>query len=153
MANGVDLTKPPPWWGKLTPDQRNHLTGLNARSAYCKGTRRHMYRPLIPGEPIPKSVDIRAVQGVVQVTEHCITCRRWVRRIASRAGYRDRTVGPVYGGGQDGYLASGLDMPGWAYGAWLDWLSAEQIADAAKLSAKREAEAKAEPATKRAKAG
>jgi hypothetical protein len=128
----------PPWFAQLTAAQINHLLSLNGPSVYCKGKRRHNYRPMIPGQPVPKTVDVQIVQGIVEVTETCPTCKRWVRRIADSRGVIDYTARPVYGGGQDGYIATGLDMPAWAYSLWLAWLQAEQVREALALRAARE---------------
>src|SRR5215471_123246 len=134
VAELAAANKLPPWWDLLTYEQQQHLLGLNAPTAYCKGRRRHTYKPLIPGEPIPRSVHITVTEGITQVTEHCLTCARWVRRLADPRGVIDYSTQPQYGGGQAGYIAKGLDMPAWAYSQWIAWLQAEQIREGVALA-------------------
>jgi hypothetical protein len=129
----------PKWMTGLDSEQIDYLLSLDRTTTLCKGRNRHRFPVLLPGkngEP-PEGVDVRIVGGVVQVTETCEICGRTVRRLADSRGVVDYSASPYYAGGQDGYLATGLDIPRRTYTLKMAEDQAEMLTDWLKLLQKR----------------
>jgi hypothetical protein len=93
----------------LTAQQNAYLKNLSPRAKACKSIRRHPFPILVPGEPIPAGVLIRAVSGGIDVTYICPNCGRQKTEAAGPRGLLGAgDTKPAYSGGDGGkedYLA------------------------------------------------
>jgi hypothetical protein len=94
---------------KLTADQQAYLKNLSPRAKACKGRRNHPFPILIPGEPVPPGVIVKAVSGGIDVTYICPNCDRRKTEAAGPRGILGvGDIKPGYSGGEGGkeeYLA------------------------------------------------
>jgi hypothetical protein len=129
----------PPWMKDLDQEQIDYMLSLEATSTLCKGRSRHRFPVLLldkNGE-LPEGIDVRVTRGIIQLVETCEICGRWVRRLCDARGVVDYSVSPQYGGGQQGYIATGLGIPRGAYTLKMADDQKELIASLIKLQHKR----------------
>lgn len=131
----------------LDEEQKEFYRRMKAAVAVCRGKRRHDFAGLVPGQPVPDSVEIRRVQGVYEVTEHCRRkCGRWITYLAGRDGVPDYTS-VRYGGWQSGVeLATGLGLNVSHDRDYMRFIQAEVVEQGFALQEKRRAAAAAEQA-------
>jgi hypothetical protein len=114
----------------MTSAQRKRLERLSAEQAYCLGTGRHDFPPLIPGLPVPRGVTISRPLGVYQVERTCRICSRVLTQLHGTSGVRDYDAAPRYAGGGPGFGAEpGTGMTRAMYRDHLDDLQAQAVRD------------------------
>jgi len=93
----------------LNTQQRDYLNNLSPRARACKAIRRHPFPVIVPGEPIPAGVIVRAVSGGIDVIYICPNCGRTKTEETGPRGVIGMGEGkPKYSGGEGGketYLA------------------------------------------------
>lgn len=93
----------------LSSEQKSYLKNLSPRAKACKAYRRHPFPVIVPGEPIPAGVLVRAVTGGIDVTYICPNCgRQKIEQLGANGILGWGVNPPKYAGGEGGdepYLA------------------------------------------------
>jgi hypothetical protein len=135
----------PDWMLDLDQNQIGFYLGLDPAVAVCRGKRRHKFPGLVPGRPLPRTIDITRPGGIYQVTEHCERgCGRFITYSAGRDGRPDYSTAR-YGGwrsGEGGQLATGLGLTAGDDSAYMAYIQAEAVTEGFRLAEKRRLAAK-----------